>query len=574
MGPAADVFFAPTDGSQAPIRLSETNENIYIVSWVPDSSGVIVAQDKGGNERQQLFRIDIAQPLCMHPLTDKNPNYYLRGGELHPNNKYLIYGANYDSATGEEIEPTWIYRHNIQTGARIVLAKTKKGGYITPSLSFDGNYVLYSRHDLHPAGQQMWLVDIEGRNDREILNTGADSKVSASWFPDENKLLTLSEVKTHRKLGVMDVSSDNVEWILDNPHRNIESAYIPYGCKDVVLIDVQNARTQASLLNLKTRKETPLSFSNGNLIPLAPSSPDEWTGLFYSSTQPDELLRFSIVNPGLGNASISRTWDQTSLIRQDFTQAEDYHWSSIDGMQIQGFLYRPAVQPKGTIIYMHGGPTYHSQDAINNQIQLFARSGYVVLDPNYRGSTGFGLEYQEAIKESGWGGREQEDIRAGIEKLILEKISQPGKIAMTGTSYGGYSAWWAITHFPEEIIAAAAPICGMTDLVVDYKSTRPDIRPYSEEMMGGSPDRIPQKYAERSPINYIGNIQGKLLIVQGKRDPNVTPENVRVVLEVLDKAAISYEVLQFEDEGHGISKPKNQKILYKALLDFFDSAFG
>ena len=113
----------------------------------------------------------------------------------------------------------------------------------------------------------------------------------------------------------------------------------------------------------------------------------------------------------------------------------------------------------------------------------------------------------------------------------------------------------------------------MTDLVVDYASTRPDLRPYSEEMMGGRPDEIPDKYFDRSPINFVSSIHGKVLIVQGMRDPNVTPENVRVVRDALDHAGINFEILRFEDEGHGISKPKNQRVLYLALLDFFDRAF-
>jgi len=169
---------------------------------------------------------------------------------------------------------------------------------------------------------------------------------------------------------------------------------------------------------------------------------------------------------------------------------------------------------------------------------------------------------------------EQEDIRAGIEKLISDGIAEPGKVGITGTSYGGYSSWWALTHFPTELVAAAAPVCGMTDLVVDYESTRPDLRPYSEEMIGGSPSEIPQKYFERSPINFIADIEGGLLIVQGGRDPNVTPENVKVVRDALDKAGKAYEVLKFDDEGHGISKPKNQKVLYLELLAFFDRAFA
>ena len=143
---------------------------------------------------------------------------------------------------------------------------------------------------------------------------------------------------------------------------------------------------------------------------------------------------------------------------------------------------------------------------------------------------------------------------------------------MTGTSYGGYSAWYLITHYPKEIIAAAAPICGMTDLVVDYNTTRPDLRPYSEEMMGGSPQQVPKRYYERSPINFVQNIEGKLLIVQGARDPNVTPENLRQVAERLDQHQIPYEVLLFEGEGHGIYKPANQEELFVRLVKFFNGA--
>jgi dipeptidyl aminopeptidase/acylaminoacyl peptidase len=578
MGPAADVFAAPTDGSSAPVRLSDTPDNTYFVSWVPDNAGVIVAQDRGGDERFQLFRIDLSVPTVMHALTEVGPDFFLRGGDLHPNGRYLVYGANYDVEAGQEIESTWIYRHDLDTGQRTVLAQPEKGGYIVPSLSSDGNLILYSRLDRHPAGRQIWLVDIEGKADREIFSAGDDVKAYASWFPDAHKILLMVETETHRKLGVMDLTGADdgqVTWLLDDPQRNIEDAYVPYGSDEIVIIEVAAARIRASLLDAATGQERHLALDHGNLIPLAPYTPDVWIALAYSSTQPEDIGRFSVDAPTLDRAeSISRVWDQTTLTREDFTQAEDYHWASVDGLAIQGYLYRPKGQSKGTIVYVHGGPTAHSQDRINKQIQLYVRYGFTVLDPNYRGSTGFGLPFQQAIKEDGWGGREQVDIRAGIEHLIAEGLAEAGKVGITGTSYGGYSTWWAITHVPKAVVAAAAPICGMTDLVVDYESTRPDLRPYSEEMIGGSPDDIPETYAERSPINFVENIEGALLIVQGARDPNVSSENVQVVRTALDRAGVAYEVLSFEDEGHGISKPKNQKILYLTLLAFFTEAFG
>jgi dipeptidyl aminopeptidase/acylaminoacyl peptidase len=113
----------------------------------------------------------------------------------------------------------------------------------------------------------------------------------------------------------------------------------------------------------------------------------------------------------------------------------------------------------------------------------------------------------------------------------------------------------------------------MTDLTVDYETTRPDLRIYSEEMIGGRPDQVPERYRERSPIYFVSNIKGQLLIVQGLHDPNVTPENVRVVTGALQQAGVEYQLLTFEDEGHGVGRPMNQRMLYARLAAFFGDAF-
>jgi dipeptidyl aminopeptidase/acylaminoacyl peptidase len=574
-GPAADVFAAPTDGSAPPIRLTSTLDNTFLVSWTPDCRAVLVKQDKDGNERAQLFRVDLDRPLEMLPLTEAEPNYYIRGGELHPNARWLVYGANVDVVTGQEIEPTCIFRHDLETGERRPLARPEKGGFVWPVLSPVGTHVLYSRMDLHPAGEQVWLVDIEGQQDREIVNVGVDVKAFASWFPDGKRVLVLAETETHRRLGVWELDGGTLRWLVDDPTRNIEHAFVPHGSAQIVVVEVQKARVQSSLLDPETGEESRLPEVPGNLIPLAPVEDGVWVGRYYHSHQPIDVIRFSLADPRPeGFLSLSRVWERTVLAPDDLARAKDFRWKSVDDLEIQGWLYQPRQQARGTIVYVHGGPTYHSQDQINNQIQFFARQGFNVLDPNYRGSNGFGLVFQEAIKADGWGGLEQEDIRAGIKALIAAGAAEPGKVGITGTSYGGYSAWCAITRFPPETLAASAPVCGMTDLVVDYETTRPDLRPLSEEMMGGSPDQVPERYHERSPINFVDTIKGHLLIVQGMQDPNVTPENVRTVKSALKEAGVPYDLLAFEDEGHGISKPKNQKTLYLRLLEFFERAFS
>jgi dipeptidyl aminopeptidase/acylaminoacyl peptidase len=513
----------------------------------------------------------------MVPLTEADPNYYLRGGDLHPNGRWLVYGANFDVTTGQEIGPTWIYRHDLETGERCPLARLERSGFIWPELNPTGEHILYTRMDRHPAGRQIWLMDIKGREDREILNFGPEVKTFASWFPDGKRVLVLANTRTHRRLGVWTLADGTLRWLLDDPSRNIEVAFVPPGSQHTaVMLEIQQSRVRSSLLDTETGQETCLPQVPGNLVPLAPVGRGEWLGQYYSSRQPTDLVRFSLsdVRPG-AFSSLLHLWERTPLSPGDFAPAEDFRWKSVDHLEIQGWLYRPRQKAKGTIVFVHGGPTFHSEDHINNQIQFLVRQGFNVLDPNYRGSTGFSLEFREAIKADGWGGREQEDIRTGIEALLAAGVAQPGKIGITGTSYGGYSAWCAITRFPSEIVAAAAPICGMTDLVVDYHATqRPDLRPYTEELMGGSPDQVPERYYQRSPIHFVRNIQGRLLIVHGLQDPNVSPENFRVMTRALQEAGVPFQVLTFDDEGHGISKPRNQRTLYLQLAEFFERAFA
>ncbi len=568
-----DIFLVPSDGSQAPIALTHTPEATELVSWMPDSTAVIVSEDHDGDEFARLYRVDIRHPLAMQPLTDERPLYFIRGGMLHPNGRYLFYGANYDFAAGKVIEPTWIYRHDLVSGDRLAIAKPAAANWTVPELNKPGTHLIYPRRDIHPGGRQYWLVDIDGTRDEEILNFGDQVKVFADWHPDGEHIVFLSESTgdgnmDHFRLGVYHWPTHNLRWLIDDPQRVIESQWVTHDGL-VVVDEMRDANHLTTCLDITTGQETPFPRLPGNLLPVGQAVDGTWIALYYSATSTPDLVRLPLNAQSPAElVSLTRVWDHTGISPQELNPAEDFRWKSVDGMEVQGWLYRASPNLKRAIIYIHGGPTSHTENRLNPQIQYYVRRGFTVLDVNYRGSTGFGLKVRNAIKEDGWGGREQADIASGSEALMQAGLAQPGKVGVTGTSYGGYSAWFLITHYPPETITAAVPICGMTDMVVDYNTTRPDLRPYDEEMMGGRPDQAPERYYERSPINYVQDIRGKLLIVQGALDPNVSPENVRQVRQRLDAHQIPYEVLVFEDEGHGIIKPANQELLYQAVGEF------
>jgi dipeptidyl aminopeptidase/acylaminoacyl peptidase len=394
--------------------------------------------------------------------------------------------------------------------------------------------------------------------------------VSASWHQNGIDIVFVAEVKTYRKVGIFHTVDSTIEWLIDDAKRNIEEVKSIPGCDQVLIVEVKEAKNCISVFDLVTKEEKSLSDLQ-TLMPLAKISNENWISKYHNSKQPGDLI---VHNKSEIIRYITNTFLKVDYTPEDLAKAENYTWKSVDGLQIQGWLYRPTIKPIGTIVLVHGGPTGHSEDAFDLDIQYFVSQGFIVLDPNYRGSTGFGLEFQESIKVNGWGGKEQDDIVEGIKSLIENRISEKGKVGITGTSYGGYSAWFAITHFPKEYVTAAIPICGMADLVVDYDNTRPDLRGYSEEMMGGKPVDVPEKYFNGSPINFVKNIEGELLIVQGAKDPNVSLENVKAVEVVLKNENKKYEKLIFENEGHGISKPENQKVLLSRSVEFLKRAFN
>ncbi|HEX3066727.1 MAG TPA: prolyl oligopeptidase family serine peptidase [Dongiaceae bacterium] len=574
-GEASETFLRATGSEDEPLRLHGEGEDVVLQSWRADGNEFILAVTRDGSERVRLLRSPVVN-VKPAPLTEPQPNYYISGGELDPKGRWLFFAANVDPETGKETEASWIIRQDLATGERIVLAKPKRANRTRPMVNLPGTHVLYSRKDRHPAGRQYWLVDVDGKNDREILNFGEDVEITARWTPSGQQVIVIADSGAHRRVGLWLMDSGLIHWFFDDPHMQIDDAFVPGNSGSMIVIESRQGRKYAWLFDVATRRKTPWpEIAGATLLPLAPLTADSWAARFYHARQPADLMRVTFAGGKVTSAtSMTGLPKVIGSLPEELIAPEEIRWPSSGGLTIQGWIYRTKAPAKGTIVDIHGGPTWHVENRFDAQTQYLLRRGFNVFLPNYRGSTGFGLSFQEAIRKQGWGGAEQEDIRSGITTLIDKGIASKGKIGVTGVSYGGYSSWWAITHFPLELVAAAAPICGMTDLVVDYETTRPDLRLYSEQMMGGSPSQVSQRYRDRSPIHHVAAIKGRLLIVQGMRDPNVTPENLAAMRRALDTAKIAYELLTFEDEGHGIRKRANNRVLYRRLADFFEAAFA
>ena len=590
-----DVFYLSVDKTLPLTPLSNNKELSFLIDWFPDSKSVMISQDIEGNERSTYYRIFLDKPNELIPLTTMNPEFYIRGGSITKDGKFLFYSANYDFENNKELETSTLVSHNLETGKITTLTTGSKSYDMYPEVNNQGKLLLYNRSEEDPSGTQLWLMNTDGSNDHEIMNFGSKAKVEASWHPEGAFITFTTDHLDGKQLdinlaGIYNVDTKKISWINkenETPLRGLKEELInkdleicyfdDYEPDILVLGEISKTKTQYYFYNFKEKSLTVLPRISGNITFYNRLHDDQWLAGYYSSTQPSTILSIPLSKfKELSTNDFTYYFDnfgQSAIEKDQLVTAEDYEWTSVDNEKIHGWFYRSLTPSKKLIVYVHGGPTSHSRDALSAEIQYYVHRGFNVLDPNYRGSTGYGVPFREKIKDDGWGGREQADIAYGVQSLITNGKVNKGNVAITGTSYGGYSAWCAITKYPD-VFDVSIPVCGMTDLIVDYETTWPDLRPYSEEMMGGKPQDVPEKYYNGSPINFINKIKGKLLIIQGANDPNVTPANVTVVEEALHNAEVEYETVVYSDEGHGIIKKPNRKKKFEDIADFVDSWFN
>jgi Tol biopolymer transport system component/cephalosporin-C deacetylase-like acetyl esterase len=556
-----NVWCAPLDGSAPPKMLTNGQDHYLIRDVSPDGSRLILAQSLNANEHDHLLILDCATG-GQTQITPTQDSHYVYGGALSKDGESVYFLADFDYETGEVTQGAWLWRQHLQTGQRTCLARADSPPhfYVGPLLSPDGTRLLWHRSDRVPGGYQLWLVPVTGGEVVKVLDLGPTNNVLACWL-DDNSIGFVCDQEGKDKLGVLTLSTDAIKWQVQEPDLFPHSALAGTG-EDFLCIHHVESHTRAALVGPQGFRPLPNHSGRRSLLPHAALPDGGWLAEAYDADAPHDLV--AVAADGTCR-SIFRAAPEPA---RHHSAPQDFRWTAPDGRKMQGWLYRPIGQPKGLIGYVHGGPTWHSEDWLNPRIQFWVASGYAVLDPNYRGSTGFGYVHREAVKEDGWGGREQADIRSGLEAALAAGL--PGPVAVAGNSYGGFSSWFAITRYAD-LVRAAIPMCGMYRLDIDYYATEmPHGRAYSEEMMGGTPEEFPEKYANASPGQFIDRIRGHVMIVHGLADSNVGPENSFAAVRDLTEAKIPHEVLLFDDEGHGIFRRRNVATYLRKSAGFLD----
>lgn len=243
------------------------------------------------------------------------------------------------------------------------------------------------------------------------------------------------------------------------------------------------------------------------------------------------------------------------------TETKVIRYPARDGTLIEGYLTRPIVglQPPPVIIFPHGGPMERDSKEFDYWTAFFANRGYAVLQMNFRGSSGYGIEFMRSGFKN-WGRLMQDDITDGINWLARENIGDSERICIVGASYGGYAAMMGLVKTPE-LFRCAISFAGIADLPKFVFSQKNKIR---LNQIGDSWGKL----SETSPLHQASRITAPLLLFHGEKDRVVPASQSRSMARALDKAQKEYIYIELPDGDHYLSNEENRLLVFKEMESF------
>ncbi|WP_439822978.1 prolyl oligopeptidase family serine peptidase [Oceanobacillus sojae] len=254
------------------------------------------------------------------------------------------------------------------------------------------------------------------------------------------------------------------------------------------------------------------------------------------------------------------------------SKKEIISWKTEDGLEIEGILSKPADYDESKtyplVLAVHGGPTGISfATPTTNRyqpIEQFVEKGFVVLEPNYRGSAGYGEAFRSAnFRKLGLG--DYQDIISGVDFLVDSKVADPEKVGILGWSQGGYISAFCATY--SDRFKAISVGAGISNWMTYYVNT--DITHFTRYYLGDTPWNDEEIYRKTSPMTYINNASTPTLIQHGEKDPRVPVPNAYELYRGLKDVGVETELVIFKDMLHGSNKPGIHRAILKQNLDWF-----
>ena len=393
--------------------------------------------------------------------------------------------------------------------------------------------------------------------------------------PDAKKLLLTSNAGNgFDNVGLLDVASKKIDWLTQDKWEVSGGEFSPDG-RYVTWTANVDGNTDIYLHELASEKNTLLPLPKGVNSPGGSESAFTRDGsrlLYYHNgpNAPNDVWVYHLAS----SKSRQVTQSLVAGVRsEDMVEPYLVHYPSRDGKwTISAFVYAPYNLPRNAqhpaIVYVHGGPAAQTVNSFNRFVQYVANQGYIVIAPNYRGSTGYGKEFQQANLFD-MGGGDLQDVLAAADWIKQTGYIDPKKLILMGGSYGGYMTMMGVTKAPE-LWAAGVPIVPFVNWFTEIQNEDPVLQQWDLATMGDL-EKDKARYQDRSPINFVDQIKAPLLLLAGGHDPRCPKTESQQVVDAIKKrgGVVDYKV--YENEGHGFARVENQIDAYRRVADFLKS---
>jgi dipeptidyl aminopeptidase/acylaminoacyl peptidase len=580
--------FVRTVGKQddAPVT-REAHRPIFLYRWAEDAEHILYLQDSDGDENWHVYSVDLKTKI----VRDLTPFQGAKAQNLltnprHPNE--ILVGLNLRVPRVADM-----YRINLTTGA--VVLDTENPGDVL-SFTADPDFVIRAATAFNLKTAETTLRVRDGQNQpwRDLvvwrfeqmgmygqINGGT---VVADFAGDGKSLFVVSALHsdTQRLVRIDAHTGKEMEVLADHPQSDVAEDFLSF--PDFRPLVMSNPGTHAveavafEYLQYEWRVLDPAVSADFDMLQKAhPGSffavisrdhaDSKWV---VAENRSDGPLRFYLYDRVSKQAEFLFT-PRPEFDEYKLTQSKPVLIPARDGLKLVGYLTLPTVvEPRSLplLLYPHGGPWARDDWGFDPFTQWLANRGYVVLQVNFRGSTGFGKTFLNAGNHQ-FGLGMEDDMIDGVKWAIKEGIADPKRVAVMGASAGGYATLRGVSRYPD-LFRCGVDMVGPSDLKILFSSMPAGWGAVKTRWVRrmGDVEHDEQLNRELSPLYHVDQIRVPMLIGQGANDPRVNIKNSDVIVEALRKKNISVTYIVYSDEGHGFARPENNLDFFGRVEDF------
>jgi len=578
------VWVVPISGAK-PQQYTRGDKSASAPEWSPDGTTLAFLSDREKDGERQVWMIRSDGGEAWAVTTHKGG---VSGFRFSPDGKQLLLSATDQPPKDEEDrkkikDDTIVIDHDIKMAHLWLWNIEKKdekrlteGNFTVsdPQWSPDGTRITYTTRPTPKADDgsfsDAWIMTVNGGGKKKLV-TDSGSSDTARWSPngkwiaytgspDNGGGVSTSYLYVIPSAGgapkqlttKFDLSAAGT------PVWSRDGKAIYFSTNVLEAIEVYSA-------DVATGEVKQLSRRGGSTGITEISSDGKLVGTSSSAQQPTELY-----TAGADFNSFKPITDHNPWLKgYALADTEVVKWKSKDGTEVEGLLTKPAGYEAGKkypfLLNPHGGPTGASLNSFNGTVQVLAANGFAVLQPNFRGSTGKGLAFAQANRNT-WGKGDYEDCMTGVDAMIAKGVADPDRLGAFGWSYGGYMTFWILTQ--TDRFKAVSPGAGLSNIYSMYSQN--DIQRYLRWFYSDkSPWEAQELYWDRSPMKYIKNVKTPTMIMHGQVDTRVPIAQAQEFYMALKEMNVPVEFVVYPRENHGFTEPRHQMDRVRRYVKFF-----